>query len=82
MLYKIKDRLFGKSKLHIAILALDDAEGMIFKISCMQKINSLDLLCFFGGASGKRFHRDGDIGADPESSFYLKPEYCRDNTVP
>jgi hypothetical protein len=33
----------------------------------------------FGGASGKKFSRDGDIGADPESSFYLQPDYCKNN---
>ncbi len=27
----------------------------------------------------KKFSRDGDIGADPESSFYLQPAYCVNN---
>ncbi|MBC7873937.1 MAG: DUF4450 domain-containing protein, partial [Ferruginibacter sp.] len=30
--------------------------------------------------SGKKFNRDGDMGPDPESSFYLKPENCSDNS--
>jgi hypothetical protein len=34
----------------------------------------------YGGASGKKFSRDGDMGPDPETVFYLKPEYCTDNT--
>ncbi len=79
MLYDLKDPLLGKGTLHLSILALDDAEGMIIKIEYYQVNDSIDLFCFFGGASGNRFHRDGDLGADPESSFYLKPEYCRDN---
>src|SRR5699024_10876456 len=33
----------------------------------------------YGGASGKKFSRGGDIGADPESSFYLLPEYTENN---
>ena len=37
------------------------------------------MVWLFGGASGKKFSRDGDIGADPESSFYLKAENCIDN---
>jgi hypothetical protein len=27
----------------------------------------------------KKFSRDGDIGADPESVFYLQPQYCINN---
>lgn len=79
MLYDIKDLLLGNGTLHLTVLALDDAEGMIIKIECYQVNDSIDLFCFFGGASGIFFNRHGDIGADPESSFYLKPEYCRDN---
>ncbi len=79
MLYDLKDPLLGKGTLHLNVLALDDAEGVIIKIECYQVNDSIDLYCFFGGASGTRFHRDGDLGADPESSFYLKPEYCRNN---
>ena len=37
------------------------------------------LIIVYGGATGKKFSRDGDIGADPESSFYLQPAYCKDN---
>ncbi|RZJ47247.1 MAG: DUF4450 domain-containing protein, partial [Chryseobacterium sp.] len=33
----------------------------------------------YGGASGTTFSRNGDIGADPESGFYLLPEYCLNN---
>jgi hypothetical protein len=32
-----------------------------------------------GGTTGKKSSRDWDIGADPESSFDLKPEYRADN---
>ena len=39
----------------------------------------LQLIVVYGGATGKKFSRDGDIGADPESSFYLQPDYCKDN---
>lgn len=33
----------------------------------------------YGGASGKRFSRNGDMGADPADCFYLKPSYCSGN---
>lgn len=79
MIYTINDPLLEKGALHITVLALSAAEGMVVKISGDQLPESLKLAWIFGGASGKKFSRDGDIGADPESSFYLKPENCKDN---
>ena len=69
MLYEIRDPLLGAGILRLAVEALADAEGLIVQFTA----DSLDpqtlLLTRFGGASGKKFSRDGDIGADPESSF-------------
>jgi hypothetical protein len=39
----------------------------------------VELIWAYGGATGKKFSRDGDIGADPESVFYLQPDYCIGN---
>jgi hypothetical protein len=79
MLYDIEDSLLGKGKLHIAVLALADAEGIIIHVKTENVPASIKLVWAYGGASGKKFNRDGDMGPDPESSFYLKPEYCTDN---
>ncbi|MBO9203778.1 MULTISPECIES: DUF4450 domain-containing protein [Niastella] len=80
MLYEVKDPLLGNGTMQIAVLALADGEGMIIKTQFVN-VNTKAALCWvFGGASGKKFSRDGDIGADPESSFYLQPDYCKDNT--
>lgn len=79
MLYEIKDSLLGNATLHITILALANAEGMIVKTWFTGAASKVELLWVFGGASGKKFSRDGDIGADPESSFYLQPDNCKDN---
>jgi Domain of unknown function (DUF4450)/Glycosyl-hydrolase family 116, catalytic region len=79
MIYDIEDNLFGKGSLHIEVLALADAEGMIIKASFQNVPAAVQLVWAYGGASGKKFSRDGDMGPDPESSFYLKPEYCTDN---
>ncbi|MDB5267511.1 MAG: glycogen debranching protein [Hymenobacter sp.] len=80
MLYDITDPLLGPGKLHLEVLARADAEGLIVKARFENvPANSVRLLWAFGGATGKKFSRDGDIGADPESSFYLKPEYCQGN---
>ena len=79
MLYEVKDSMLEKGTLHITILALADTEGMIIKTQFDHVNKNVHLLWVFGGATGKKFHRDGDIGADPESSFYLQPSYCADN---
>ncbi|MEO7531177.1 MAG: DUF4450 domain-containing protein, partial [Sediminibacterium sp.] len=79
MLYDIEDAMLGKGKLHITVLALSDAEGIIIKLTTENIPSSIQLVWAYGGATGKKFSRDGDMGPDPESSFYLKPEYCTDN---
>ncbi|MBH8558946.1 DUF4450 domain-containing protein [Hymenobacter negativus] len=80
MLYDITDPLLGPGKLHLEVLARAEAEGLIVKARFENvPANKVQLLWAFGGATGKKFSRDGDIGADPESSFYLKPEYCQGN---
>ncbi len=79
MIYEIRDLLLGTGLIKITILALADAEGMVIKTEFSNVSSSVELLWVYGGASGKKFSRDGDIGADPESSFYLRPGYCMDN---
>ncbi|MBF9141106.1 DUF4450 domain-containing protein [Hymenobacter properus] len=80
MLYDITDPLLGPGKLHLEVLARAEAEGILVKVRFENvPANSVRLLWAFGGATGRKFSRDGDIGADPESSFYLKPEYCQGN---
>jgi hypothetical protein len=79
MLYEIKDSLLGNGIINLSALAMADAEGMIIKIQGAGILPNTSLVIVYGGATGKKFSRDGDIGADPESSFYLQPAYCKDN---
>jgi hypothetical protein len=79
MLYEIKDPILGNGTLHIIVLAMADREGAIVQVRAEKIAVPVELSCIYGGATGKRFNRDGDMGPDPESSFYLKPEYCVDN---
>ena len=81
MRYDITDPLLSPGKLHLEVLAMADAEGVLIKAEFENVPSKVELLWAFGGATGKKFSRDGDIGADPESSFYLKPEYCQGNAV-
>ncbi len=78
MTYKIQDELLENQSLEIEIMALANSEGFILKVSGTLP-NQTDLIWAFGGASGKRFSRNGDIGADPETVFYMLPEYTRHN---
>jgi hypothetical protein len=80
MLYEITDEMLGNGTLYIAVLALANAEGMIIQTNFKNVSANIELMWVFGGASGKKFPRDGDIGADPESSFYLQEENCADNS--
>ncbi len=79
MIYTIEDPMLGKGKIQITVLAMADREGVIIKVSSEHIISPIELVWVYGGATGKKFSRDGDMGPDPESSFYLKPEYCTDN---
>lgn len=79
MLYEIRDPLLDAGVLYIKAIALYAREGLMVEIKAANLPKGLQLVAAFGGATGKKFSRDGDIGADPESSFYLKPEYCTDN---
>jgi hypothetical protein len=80
MLYDITDPLLSAGRLHLEVLALAAAEGVVVRAQFENvPAKNVQLLWTFGGATGKKFSRDGDLGADPESSFYLKPEYCQGN---
>lgn len=71
MVYKIKDPLLGEAVLQLDVLASSEGEGMLVRAQVSGGSGLPDLLVVFGGASGQKFSRDGDIGADPESSFNL-----------
>jgi hypothetical protein len=79
MIYVIKDTLLGKGTLNIHVLAGTVTESLIVKASFTNVNPDVKLFWAYGGATGKKFSRDGDIGADPESSFYLQPDYCKNN---
>ncbi|WEK20145.1 MAG: DUF4450 domain-containing protein [Candidatus Pedobacter colombiensis] len=80
MIYSIKDPLLGNGTLQLEVLALSSSEGLIVKARFDNINPGVTLLWAFGGASGKNFSRNGDMGPDPESVFYLKAENCKDNT--
>ncbi len=78
-IYEIKDPMFGTGTIHIDVLAMGDAEGMVMKIQTEDIDSGIELVCMYGGASNKRFSRNGDLGVDPPDSFGLKAEACENN---
>lgn len=79
MLYEIKDPILGTGTLNLTVLAQAKEEGLILKMETVNVDSSTKIYAVYGGASGTTFSRNGDIGADPESGFYLLPEYCLNN---
>jgi len=79
MLYEIKDPILGNGTLKLTVLAQANEEGLVVKMETVNVDSSTKIYAVYGGASGTTFSRNGDIGADPESGFYLLPEYCLNN---
>lgn len=79
MIYTLQDPMLGKGTLTLTVMALMEGEGILIKMQTSDIPSDIKVGITFGGASGKKFSRDGDIGADPESSFDLKPESCTGN---
>nr|WP_315241690.1 DUF4450 domain-containing protein [uncultured Flavobacterium sp.] len=79
MQYEIQDPILDNGKLIVKVVALKEKEGFIVKVYGENVPKKVNLVWAYGGATGKKFSRDGDIGADPESVFYLQPEYCTNN---
>ncbi len=86
MLYTILDPLLGAAELRVTAVALPSREGFAVCVEYNGAPGSREpapeLLLAFGGASGERGRRDGDIGTEsvPISEwFQLKPAACRDH---
>lgn len=79
--YIIQDKQYlQKGTIMIDMLALSNADGMIASIQGDNLPEGVKLIAIYGGASNKRFSREGDLGADPKDCFYIKPENCKGNS--
>ena len=60
-----------------------DSEGLIVRTELTGGTVPVELVWAYGGVTGQRGVRDGDIGTEsvPISEYFqLKPEFCRNNT--
>jgi len=83
--YEIRDPLLGPGGvLEIETLAYDQTEGLIVRATAEGITGGIELVWAYGGITGKRGARDGDIGTEhvPISQYFqLEPEMCQGNTV-
>lgn len=78
--YEVRDsRMMGKGCLEMEMLAWADADGVVVSLEGKDLPEDFSLLAFFGGATDVHFRREGDLGADPADSFYIKPDNCTGN---
>lgn len=81
MIYEIRDNLLKDATLNLCVIGLYDYDGLIVEARLQGKA-PVELIAAYGGASGKRGKRSGDIGCESEpvnKFFQLKPENCKDN---
>lgn len=77
MLYELSDPSCGE--LQLTVLAMGHAEGMIIRVAAPRLLPGVELFWTYGGASGERFSREGDLGVDPPGCFALQPDACAGN---
>ncbi len=84
MLYEIRDPLIGAgAALRIHAIALHQTDGIIVRVEGAGLTAPLELVAAYGGLSGKRGVRDGDIGTEAVpigQYFQLDPESCQGNS--
>src|ERR1035441_9597495 len=83
MLYEIRDALLGpEAVLRVHAIGLHQTDGLIVRVNVSGLNAPVELVAAYGGLSGKRGARDGDIGTEAVpigQYFQLKPESCQDN---
>lgn len=70
--YVLRDKRWGGGEdagLRVAVVALQDEEGAVFRFECDGPGPSLDVRTLICNLSGVRMRRNGDIGADPPGVF-------------
>ena len=83
MIYEVRDPLLKGGILTLSVMGLYEADGFIVQVKLRGSPTSVEWITTFGGASGKRGKRSGDIGCEsqPVSEFFkLTPQNCQHNS--
>ena len=78
-IYTITDPLLENGSLVITALAMYEADGMMLQVEGRKLPSGTQLVWLYGGATNKRFSREGDMGVDAPDCFDLKADYCTNN---
>jgi len=82
MIYEIHDSLLGKGILRAEVLTAAVGSGLILKVEGEDIPANTRITWYFGGVSGRKGRRNGDIGCEvqPVSQFFqLRAEECNGN---
>lgn len=82
MLYEIRDPLLGSGSLHMELLTHPTGAGILLRVEQHDMPPDVKLMWAFGGVSGRKGRRDGDIGCEVEpvnQFFQVRPEECAGN---
>jgi hypothetical protein len=82
MLYEIQDPLLGSGTLDLEVFTAGEGSGLHLRAQASNTPIDLSLFWAFGGVSGRKGKRGGDIGCESESVstfFHLRPEECSNN---
>lgn len=84
LIYEVRDPRLGSGTLRLEVLAFHDTEGLIARVGGTGLPSDAKLRWAFGGITGERGTRDGDIGTErvPISEYFQpKPDYATGNRV-
>ena len=82
MIYEIRDGLLGKGTLTLELLTAGTGSGLLLKAQGEDVPAGVSLAWAFGGASGNKGRRNGDIGCEVQpvaQLFQVRAEECADN---
>jgi hypothetical protein len=84
MIYELRDSLLGSGSIRAELLTASVGSGLILKIDGTNLPAGTRLAWAFGGVSGKKGRRNGDIGCEvqPVSQFFqLTEQECEGNQI-
>jgi len=84
LIYEIRDPMLAQGVLRVEAVAYAETEGLSLRVEGVDLPQGLELVWAFGGVTGQRGVRDGDIGTEkvPISEwFQFKPAFAETNHV-
>jgi hypothetical protein len=83
MVHEIRDPALGEGTLTLIALVPKSSEALLIRAE-LRDARAIDLAAIYGGVTGERGRRDGDLGTETQpirDYFRFQPEHARGNTV-